>query len=540
MNVAFDPWIPLVTSSGERKLVSLSEVFSDGAHYADLAVRPHERVALMRLFLCVAHAALDGPKNYDEWCDVTKELPAAAKRYLEKWNDDEHDAFELFHPEKPWLQVAGLSKSADVQSKSDDISDWTPVSKLNFSYATGDNTTLFDHAGMSVGERKIPANETLLSMLTFQCFSVGGLMGQVYWNGIKCGVPANPKKDNGPVKSSDAPCSPSSMIHAFLRGKNLIETIHLNLPTYDDVRFSYGERMIGKPVWESAPTSVRDASSIENATTTYVGRLVPMTRVIRLHPAGERMLLGDGLTYTSFASGFPQEPTATVIIRKKAQTEERGLLSYQPSKSLWRELASLVVKRNAEGTGGPLSLRAIQDGDDCDLQVAAFARDKATIVDTAESVFHIPSKLLTLEGTVVYEAETRRAEAIASRLGWAVEGYRSEIDGGWEGRLKSAGLSKGKLKAKLYSIATTHYWTAVEKNLSLLMAHIEAIGRDSAIPTRETWRKMLFATACEAYRTACGQETPRQIRAFAKGWQRLIAKKDEKEVEISDIKEDEV
>src|SRR5208283_3542226 len=251
------------------------------------------------------------------------------------------DAFELFHHEKPWLQVAGLSKSAAAQSKSNDIADWTPVSKLNFAYATGDNTTLFDHTGMSVEERNIPSNETLLSMLTFQCFSVGGLMGQVYWNGVRCGALANPKKDNGPVKSSDAPCSPASMIHAFLRGKNLTETIHLNLPTYDDVRFSYGDRIIGNPVWESAPTSVNDASSIENATTTYVGRLVPMTRAILLHPAGERMLLGDGLIYPSFTNGFPQEPTATVIIRKKAQTEERGLLSYRPSKSLWRELASL-------------------------------------------------------------------------------------------------------------------------------------------------------------------------------------------------------
>jgi CRISPR system Cascade subunit CasA len=72
------------------------------------------------------------------------------------------------------------------------------------------------------------------------------------------------------------------------------------------------------------------------------------------------------------------------------------------------------------------------------------------------------------------------------------------------------------------------------------LTHIEAIGTDDAMPTREAWRKMLFVTACEAYRSACGQETPRQIRAFAKGWQRLTSKKDETEAEISDAKEDEV
>lgn len=522
MNVAFDPWVPVVTITGARKLVSLSDVFADGAHYADLAVRPHERVALMRFFLCVAHAALEGPKNYDEWCVVSGKLPKAALKYLEKWRD----SFELFHPEKPWLQVADLRKREDGQSKSEDISDWTPASKLNFSYATGDNTTLFDHEGMSAEERKIPLNETVLSMLTFQCFSVGGLMGQVYWNGVRCGTLSDPKKENGPVKSYDAPCSPASMVHAFLRGRNLIETIQLNLPTYENVRSSYGKR-IGNPVWESVPASMKDESRIENATKTYVGRLVPMARAIRLHPAGERMLLGDGLIYPSFADGFTQEPSATVIIRKKTKTEERALLSYRPGQSLWRELASLVVKRSAEGTGGPLSLHAIQDGEDCDLQVVAMARDKATIVDTAESIFHIPSQLFTLHGTEVYEAEARMAESIASRLGWAIEEYRLEIDGGWEGRLKSAGPAKGELRAKLHSIATIHYWTAVEKNLPLLMAHIEAKGTDAAVSTRKAWRKMLFAKACEAYRSSCGQETPRQIRAFAKGWKRLTAKKTE-------------
>jgi CRISPR system Cascade subunit CasA len=59
------------------------------------------------------------------------------------------------------------------------------------------------------------------------------------------------------------------------------------------------------------------------------------------------------------------------------------------------------------------------------------------------------------------------------------------------------------------------------------MSHIEAIDTEQAMPTREAWRKMLFATACDAYRIACGRETPRQIRAFAKGWEKLTKRKDE-------------
>lgn len=330
------------------------------------------------------------------------------------------------------------------------------------------------------------------------------------------------------------------MIHAFLRGKDLRDTIYLNLPNYEDVKFSYGECTLGKPVWEMLPTSMADSSRIENAMSTYVGRLVPMTRLIRLHPSGEQMLLGDGFVYPPFTDGFPPEPTATVVIRKNGKKEERVLLSYRPAKAFWRELTAVVVKRSAEGVGGPMFLRTIQDGDECDLVVAALARNQATIVDMAESVFHIPSRLRSVEGTVSYEGEVKIAESTASRLGWSIETYRQENDGGWESRLKGAGPRKGALKAKLHSIATTHYWTTVEKKLALLMTHIEAIGTDDAIPTREAWRKMLFASACDAYCIACGQETPRQMRAFAKGWQKLITKKDEPETDTQEIKEENV
>lgn len=521
MNIAFDPWIPVVSTNGTPELASLYEILAEGEKFADLAVRPHERVALMRLLLCVAHAALDGPKDYDEWCEVPKRLPETVRKYLSKWKD----SFEIFHKKIPWLQVAGLSSNASALPFLDGSSGWTPVSKLNFSFATGSNATLFDHEGAMSQERSIPLTETIVSMLAYQNFTVGGLMGQVFWNGDRCGELANPKKLNGPVKSSDGPCVPASMVHAFLRKNNILGTIHFNLPTHEDVKFSYGVQDFGMPLWEMLPTSLNDFNRINNATRTYLGRLTPLTRLILLHPSGNTMLLGNGFSYPTFANGFPPEPSATVVIHK----DERALLSYRPSKAIWRELAAVIVKRKAEGTGGPLSLCAIQDGLDCDLVVAALARNKATIVDTVESVFQIPSRLRTTEGASTYESEVKIAESIARRLGWAVEDYRREIDGGWEGRLKGAGPAKGELKAKLHANVTIYYWTTVEKNLDLLMNHIKVIGSDDAIPLRDKWRKMLFSTACEAYRTVCGQETPRQIKAFAKGWQKLLKKKDETE-----------
>jgi CRISPR system Cascade subunit CasA len=168
----------------------------------------------------------------------------------------------------------------------------------------------------------------------------------------------------------------------------------------------------------------------------------------------------------------------------------------------------------------------------CDILVNAVVtnpQQAAELLDLVESVFHIPAKLFDSNGTIAYEGEIKTAENLARKLGWAIEDYRLEIDGAWEGRLKGAGPKSGELKAKLHSTATSHYWTAIEKNLGLLMAHIEAIGTDKAIPSQEEWQRMLFKSACDAYRVACGQETSRQIKAFAKGWQKLTFTKDEPE-----------
>ena len=420
MNVAFDPWIPVVSPAGKQEFVSLCTAITEGNRFADLAVRPHERVALMRLFLSVSHAALKGPKNYSEWKKVPQLLPRAVENYLGEWGS----VFELFHKVTPWLQVSSLSKKESQNSLESAAEDWTPLSKLNFSLATGNNSTLFDHGGMAE-TRAFLMHDTIVSMLTYQCFSPGGLISQVFWNGDQSGK-----------SSKDAPCVTASMLHAFLRGKNLLETIHLNLPMFEDIHLHYGDGDLGRPVWELPPKSMTDLVPIENATKTYIGRLVPMTRLIRLHSSRPLMLMGDGLVYPSYTDGFPQEPTATIILKQKGKEQERKILSYSPSKGHWRQLSAVIIKRKAGGTGGPLSLQAIQDGHGCDLIIAAFARDQATIVDTAESLFHIPPLLQTEIGTTAYDAEVKAAEAIASRLGWAIDIYRGEIDCGWEGKIK--------------------------------------------------------------------------------------------------------
>ena len=145
-------------------------------------------------------------------------------------------------------------------------------------------------------------------------------------------------------------------------------------------------------------------------------------------------------------------------------------------------------------------------------------------MDTTESVYHVSENMNSDAGLRLYEQEVQLAETIAGQLGWAVETYRKNIDNGWEGRLKMAGPSKGQLKARLHSIATVHYWTAVEQNLDQLMAVIQALGSDEFQATQKSWHSMLYNVARDAYALTCAQETPRQMRAFVKGWQKLTKK----------------
>lgn len=534
MNVAFDRWIPVVTITGTPEKASLRDVLTEGEKYADLAVRPHERVALMRLFLCVAHAALDGPKDYDEWEAVPQRLPDAAQKYLEKWKDH----FELFHPTRPWLQVAELT--GDKTS---------PVSLLDFELATGNNSTLNDHEGQ-LANRPVDNVRIALTLLTFQNFSSGGGSPIAQWKQVKTSQVGNP----------DAPCLSQSMAHSLIRGKQLSETIHLNLPTKEAIsrsykssllfkddkaknewkRIEFNEIALGRPVWECFP-NCPDALQPEsiNATRTFLGRLVPIARWVRLLNNTE-MYCCNGFKYDTFRDGFPAEPMASVQrVSKKddkgVETVDRAVVSVNPSKALWRELSALLVKRTAFGIGGPLTIENVPYDTEFDFHVCAITRDQASMDIAIESVFHISP---AFHGNMsAYQSEVQHAESLARKVGRAIETYRREIDGAWEGRVKSAGKDVGKLKAKLHSTATSHYWTAIEKNIGLLMTHIEAIGTDKAISSQEEWQRMLFRSACDAYRVACGQESSRQIKAFAKGWQKLTFTKDEPETDTAATEE---
>jgi CRISPR system Cascade subunit CasA len=251
----------------------------------------------------------------------------------------------------------------------------------------------------------------------------------------------------------------------------------------------------------------------------------------------------NGFKYDTYKDGFPAEPTAAVrLIKKKdkrwIESTERKVVGINPSRATWRELSALLMKRAADGLGGPLAMENAPYNTPYDFHVCAMTRDQASMDIGVESVFHVSPAFQSNLG--VYSAEVNRAEKISRGLRGAIETYRAIVDSDWTPRInRTQAKEQGKLKNRLAQTALLFYWTAVEKNLPMLMGHINAIGTDAAMSTREEWRKMLFVNACEAYRTANGQETPRHMRAFAKGWEWLNGKKNETGEDANLTKEDE-
>ena len=348
MNLVFDKWIPVVRGDGSFSQASLMEVFSSDSNIADLVVRPHERIALMRLFICIASAALDGPEGIWDFDGVEEELPKKASQYLRKWSD----CFNLYDEKRPFLQFSNIKLFESSKKKVDYDSvesAKTSVSKLNFSFASGNNSSLFDHASASASKRFFEEADLALWLIAFQNFHPAGKIGWLCWGGRfnwkekidKKGALCTASK---PDSASHSICAPSSMLHTFIRKSNLLSTIAANMLAKDTINDHYfGGEAWGRPVWEVMPSGPGDVVAINNASSTYLGRLVPICRLIRLMPDRLTMLLGDGLTYPSFNdknAKFSSEPSATVLASRDG---ENVLLGADLDKAIWRELHALVV-----------------------------------------------------------------------------------------------------------------------------------------------------------------------------------------------------
>lgn len=504
-NLIDEPWIPVVDLNLQQRKVGLRELFESMDRIFDLATLPLERISIMRLLQCIAYASC--PEG-TQWQTHKQALKDNAVVYLDKWRD----SFWLHDAERPFLQIPDITSDKG-----------TAFAKLNMSTsAAGANALLSDHFGE---EATFTDARLALALLSFQNFALGGRSSTAVWAGEK-----SPK--NG--SAEDAPCCPSSMAHTFIRTANLLESLKINLPPLEAYRFDYPGTTdwIGRPIWEQMPRSLNDIKAVENATRTFVGRLVPLSRAVLLRE--NDALLGEALRYPRFGiDNFSPEPSSTIKKIKKKDEETQALLGLSSEKAAWRELHAILSASENGNARGPKPLQYLDSetfDSTCEVLVCGIIRDQAKIIDVVESAYPINHHLLSDVGRADYERGVQIADQVAGILKYAAFEYArclSDRKGSKDknGNLIPFNKVKQSDKADIEQAVIPPYWNSVPKHLDALFQWAMAESDEEAQENRKRWCSHLCDTALQVFDEYCTLGGFKEIKGYTKGRRILNATK---------------
>ncbi|MER7877664.1 type I-E CRISPR-associated protein Cse1/CasA [Streptomyces solisilvae] len=318
------PWIPVLRRDGRQDELSLREVFAQASDVARIIGDvPTQEFALLRLLLAVAHDALDGPQDADQWADWWEEEDCFAS--VPPYLDVHRERFDLLHPVAPFFQVAGLRTSRDE------------VFSLNRIVADVPNGEPFFTARMPSVER-LDFAEAARWVVHAHAYDTSG---------IKTGVVGDSRAKNGKVYPLGVGWA-GNLGGLFAEGDTLRETLLLNMVARHTSR--HRSDPDDRPAWRREPcgpdaapgrrpTGVRDLY-------TWQGRR------LRLHfdsdgVYGVVLSYGDPLPLHNLHEREPM----TVWRRSQAQEKKLGEpqvympKGHNPQRVVWRGLSSLLAER---------------------------------------------------------------------------------------------------------------------------------------------------------------------------------------------------
>ena len=474
-----EPWIPVRRRNGSYTDLSLRELFAQGREIADLSLPPGPRIALMRFLLCLVARSLPLPQNESEWAAAPERIAPQALAYLTKWES----AFDLYG-DRPFLQVVGLGKEWNAT-----------LDKLDFSLASGNNHTLFDHLAGDQGRPHPPAWQTLMLLVT-QNFSAGGLIGPNTWQHL----PTNSLSGN-----ISSPALEGSPLHTFLLGDDILETLHLNLIPADEL----GNVKIGIPVWERPPADAAEAQAFRD---TLLGRLAPLSRAIRLPEEGTAISFAVACNYAQISEFI--DPYLG-----NRRTEKTGTLSYlrlQPERHPWRELESLLaLQTSPAGVTPPKHLQnrnRIPTDKALHLWCGGIAVDKAKYIFSGEWVFSFQTQAQYREEALVSLGHFARAsEQVAEEIKSAVNLFWKNLA---QAEKKKSGDSATVMiqagKEQTRNRILLAYWQHVDASVA---AAIEVAGEE--LPDFPDLYRQLRDTAENLFAAALPTQSPRGLIAEA-------------------------
>lgn len=323
-NLLDEPWIIVLGPDGRERQVSILDAFEQAPQLGTLGGEvPTQAFAITRLLLAFLHRAIEGPEDQHEWERLwtTDELPMER---IHEYAQRVRPRFDLFDPEVPFFQVAGLRTAKNE------------VSGLEKIVADVPNGEPYFTTRSAASLRRLDAAEAARWLVHAHAFDPSG---------IKSGAVGDSKVKGG--KGYPIGTGWSGQIGGVLPlGENLKETLLLNLISYDVetfVRIGGGGDL---PPWEREPDGPewQEERPPRGAIDLYTWQ----TRRIRL--VGDR----NGVTGVLLANGDKIRPQNqhdldphTAWRYSEPQSKKFKHLVYMPqmhdpNRSVWRGIAAML------------------------------------------------------------------------------------------------------------------------------------------------------------------------------------------------------
>lgn len=497
-NLLDEPWIPVHFVDGETRDLGLLELFAQAHRIVSLAeTAPPNLIALYRMLLAITHRALT--MDCGAWRDSDRArwyrdglLSNAFNAYLEHWRE----RFWLFHPEKPFMQVAALAMAPETKDK---LKPWTQISLGSVS---GDAPVMFDHS-CDATPRPISPAAAVRELLGFLQFVPGGL--------VRC------------VRGSDK-AGPLADTAAVLPYANTLQRV-LCLPLHPR-----GNAVEDLPAWEKRPPNM-DALKAQPALSSG-----PNDRYTRLTRAVLLLSEPTGVRWLHFAAGLameedPNNPDPMASYRAGSKNLVR--VSFDGGRAFWRDLPALLPDpsgRQAHPAAVLAWASTVHEqlghwGATQPVLVAGLASRQAKPLRWRAEQINLPTVLFAdpVKAVQVREA-VGRAEQLHSSLNEILTAMLAESMP--DPKSKDTRARARKILAEGPSAAT--YFTTAERALPELLAAIASDDESAYDQADAIWSDALLQAAHAALAAVLEGlgRTPRALRAAARAepkWQRLLS-----------------
>ena len=433
-----EPWLPLVTHGGAYGFVSLRDALLHPAKWRGVgATNPIQVLSLYRLLLAICHRGI-GPGDLENRAALLDDWPSQQLgAYLEHWAE----RFDLFHPDYPFLQVAGLAEAGLKP---------IPWTRLAPDRSSGAERLLWDRS-LDHTPKPITPAQAAVALVAHLQFTPGGLVRALRHSGgqgLACGS-----------------------LLTIPTGNTLQETLALSL-----VRQNHDDHQSDLASWEKPPPTIEALRKpVATVPTGPADRYTWLSRAVLLQP-------GDAITHIRYGAGLVPEESPRPDPMTAMVTGKKGTfpLKLREDRAMWRDFHALTGLKEGDNDFKPpnnlqiaVKIRKAQvEGDRITLLAGGLLPDQAKIVLWRLEERRISPKLLAAQGDVrVANKALKLAESVGSQLQKALFSLCSA----WLQNGGERSPATADVKALLKSTQVMdHYWAELETEFWKL---VDRLGR---------------------------------------------------------------